>query len=166
MADSVEVLKQKYQRALLAIQSAEERYQKIREEKEEADRKSKQVDKQTRSLCQAILKKLQEAPGKKDSGKKPEHEEGKAWFTLDTIDLIAKADDALTQYSTIATKFMQSALALAKKERLKTAAAEEQIAEAKKTAERKDEQLAEKDKVIAMLQEELERAKKSGADIK
>ena len=137
MAESIEVLKQKYHRALLAIQSTEERYKKLKEEKEDADEKNRQLEKQTRTLCQTILKKLPDKQTEKNQ------KDEKAWFTLETLELVAAADSALSQYVDFMTRFMKKTLAMAGKERKTTAEKEEIIASLEEKIRNKDELIEE-----------------------
>lgn len=86
MGDKLQILKTKYQMALVSIREAEQERDDLKLQLDVQKKKSQQIEKSTKYLCETILK------------KKKEDDKEVPWFKLELPAMIAEAQSSLEQY--------------------------------------------------------------------
>ena len=148
MADSFQVLKNKYEMALASIRELEQERNAALNQVEELQKSRAQIDKSTKYLCETIFKKEKEG------------ENEKAWFKLSLSEMIDKAQISLENYFPTVKKECTEMLYINKD---RTKKIKELNAEIEKNEKLYKEQLKEqrdyKDQVIEKLKNKLKSGK-------
>lgn len=146
---SYEVLYGKYQRALASVRDLEKQKEFYANELDSLRESTVQLDKNTRTLCETILKKDREL-------NKEKKDKNDVWFRKNTIELIKLAQESLEKYFPSIEGMLQQLLERANERSLTISKLQNQIKENDAEAQKKYSEMEEKkDKVIQELRNQL-----------
>ena len=98
MGDKLQIIKAKYQMALVSIREAEQERDDLKKQLEAQKEQSQKIEKSTKYLCETILKK-----------KKVDDKEV-AWFKLELSEMIKEAQSSIEQYFPSIQKMLEKLL--------------------------------------------------------
>lgn len=147
MGDSYTVLYGKYQRALIAIRNLEQQNELYRDDMENMRVEQGQIEKNTRTLCETILKKDKELKNEKND----------VWFRMRLLEMISVAQESLERYFPNMEGLMKNLLKANENRRDYIKTLEKQIADQEAAWAKKYQDMANaKESLILELRERLE----------